>query len=156
MTTTIISAEAVADVEVVAASLSAPLPGGLIFIALIGGSFIGLVLGSLAQRGLDRVLRFVAVRKAVRETINTLQPHGTAPAAAGQAVKLDLPVAGSDLAPWYLDRDTPAPVGVIPARSRRARGVPGRGVRTTAPVGARPGMPYYRSSRRWGGAACSR
>jgi hypothetical protein len=58
-------------------TLSSPLPAGLILEALIVGFWIGLVMGWLAQQGLDRILRAFAVRRAVRDTVAALPPPGT-------------------------------------------------------------------------------
>jgi hypothetical protein len=59
-------------------TLSSPLPVGLVLLALIVGFWTGLIMGWLAQQGLDRILRAFAVRRAVRNTLAGLQSPGTA------------------------------------------------------------------------------
>jgi hypothetical protein len=102
-------------------TLSTLIPAGLVLIAVIVGWFLGLVMGWMAQQGQDRVLRYVAVLKAVKATAAFL---GANPDRAAAHI-----APPPNLAPWYEQR--PAAVA-RPATT------------TAAPVTMRPGMPYYR------------
>lgn len=116
-------------------------PVGVVLIALIVLFWVGLVMGWLSQQGLDRVLRFVAVRRAVRETVAAMQPPGMISGHRPHATEdVTSPAAKPNLTPWYSDR---SPLPAIRARAERVRPTalpPGH----TTPAGARPGMPYYR------------
>lgn len=106
-------------------TLSTLIPAGLVLIALIAGWFTGLVMGWMAQQGQDRVLRYVAVLKAVRATAAFLRANPDQPVVE--------PPTPPNLAPWYVERSTTAPTTPV-----------------SAAAAARPGMPFYRdpSTRR--------
>jgi hypothetical protein len=92
------------------------IPAGLVLIALIGGWFTGLVMGWMAQQGQDRVLRYVAVRKAIRQALAALGSNPDQPAPEPPA---------PNLAPWYVERDP-------------------KSTTASTPIAVRPGMPFYR------------
>lgn len=120
-------------------------PVGVVLVALIGFFWVGLVMGWLSQEGLNRVLRYVAVRKAVRETVAAMQPPGMV---SGHPVTPELPAAKPNLAPWYADRTTSPghrpPIQVRAVRVDRLQLPPAVAGPTTTPVDARPGILYYR------------
>jgi hypothetical protein len=100
----------------------------LILIALIVGFAGGVVVGWVAQQGLDRVLRYVAVRRAIRATVAAMRAPGTS---TTRPTTPEIPAPPANLTPWFADRTTRAGRPVRPAAG-------------TSSVTARPGMPFYR------------
>jgi hypothetical protein len=111
-------------------TLSTSLPAGLVLLALVVGFCIGLIMGGLAQRPLDRMLRCVAVRRAVQATVAAMQPAG---------------VVGGRLARPASTTGLPAAEQPAPVETHAQRGLStASAAPTTTPGAARPGMPFYR------------